>query len=95
MDATCQYSDIAPAFSSRAIRRMLTASAPSTSATLIAARTISSRDRAGARRLGAGPALTSRDGRPRGPAGAEVRKQRPQVLAVIGFHDLPLPFPGD
>src|SRR5215475_8652984 len=50
LDATCQYSDIVPALSSRAIRRMLIASGPSASATLIAARTISSRDSAAARR---------------------------------------------
>src|SRR5215470_9270032 len=50
LDATCQYSDIVPALSSRAIRRMLTASGPSASATLIAVRTISSRDSAAARR---------------------------------------------
>src|SRR5215813_3397214 len=49
-DATCQYRDIVPALTSRAIRRMLIASAPSASATLIAARTISSRDSAAARR---------------------------------------------
>src|SRR6476660_5022358 len=45
LDATCQYRDIAPAPTSRAMRRMLIASGPSASATAMAALTISSRGR--------------------------------------------------
>ena len=55
LDATYQYRDIAPAPTSRAMRRMLIASGPSASATAMAALTISSRDSPRSRRGGCAP----------------------------------------
>src|SRR5260370_1436935 len=55
LEPTCQYRDIAPAPSSRAMRRMLIASGPSASATAIAVLTISARDSPRSRRGGGVP----------------------------------------